>query len=780
MTDCPHFIRLVQQYKEDSSKLESKYKHLKEVTKCSECSVEKPAIWACMQFDCNYVGCSRTKNKHFIEHLEKNGTHCVALNLFTFCVWCYVCDDDVTDSKNTKQFIEKIEEILSPPDEEKHVVTPVANYKPGLCGLENLGNTCYLNASLQSLSNVPPLTDFLINCPEYIQGRKSRFLHDYARLVRLIWSGQYNRYPPSDVVRAVFSINPIFRGYDQQDSQECLRCILDHLHEMIKNEVKSSTDTHTSVQSKDSSKAETPNSIKDSTKNQTSSSSKVNQKSETSTKTTLSTEFDSIIANIFSGVLLSRVKCSVCKKFSDTKDKFYDLSLSVPNRKLREKISKRQEHLMIKDKVQVKDGWFSSFTNLIGLTTRSVRLEDCLHGFCCSDELSGGDKYKCDHCKILQEATKTFSILQPPEVLCIHIKRFRYDSFFGSKISDHVAFPLEGLDIRPYCSESSSPDNTLYDLCAVINHRGGLSGGHYVAYCKNKIDQKWYEFDDRVVTEVSESTVKNVEAYVLFFVKRKPLKRLKEIEKIKSLTIKEKDTKKYYVSKYWYQKWLSLENPGPITNDEIICPHMRVKQEFKESIKSRVVALSEQAFYLLYQNYGGHKLESIEPCEICLRRIVEKKRIKELDRTTISTGEFWYLLSQDWLLTWQGFIKGTRDLPPAAVSNYLLLQPDGTPKEGLKRNEHYRGVTKEVWEYFISQYGGGPPIIRSTIEIYSPERNALPKKSIDTPKEVASVNDKTNDENLIKTCTPNNNSLGKMDTNNSLDEPKENENSSKT
>ena len=42
-------------------------------------------------------------------------------------------------------------------------------------------------------------------------------------------------------------------------------------------------------------------------------------------------------------------------------------------------------------------------------------------------------------------------------------------------------------------------------------------GGHYIAYCRNDLNNLWYEFDDQSVTEVSESCVQNAEAYVLFY-----------------------------------------------------------------------------------------------------------------------------------------------------------------------------------------------------------------------------------------------------------------------
>lgn len=56
----------------------------------------------------------------------------------------------------------------------------------------------------------------------------------------------------------------------------------------------------------------------------------------------------------------------------------------------------------------------------------------------------------------------------------------------------------------------------LYECCSNTFSRL-IPGGHYIAYCRNDVNNLWYEFDDQSVTEVSESCVQNAEAYVLFY-----------------------------------------------------------------------------------------------------------------------------------------------------------------------------------------------------------------------------------------------------------------------
>jgi len=98
----------------------------------------------------------------------------------------------------------------------------------------------------------------------------------------------------------------------------------------------------------------------------------------------------------------------------------------------------------------------------------------------------------------------------------------------------------------------------------------------------------------------------------------------------------------------------------------------------------------------------------------------ERKEIQAIDsQCKDSEDEPWYLISEKWLQQWRKFINDDDTLPPGQVANNDLVNEQGVPLPNLKPKKHYRAVKKEVWDYFISIYGGGPVIIRTSVDIYS-------------------------------------------------------------
>ncbi|NXH21920.1 UBP31 hydrolase, partial [Bucco capensis] len=185
---------------------------------------------------------------------------------------------------------------------------------------------------------------------------------------------------------------------------------------------------------------------------------------------------------------------------------------------------------------------------------QTCTLSQCFQLYTKEEQLAPDDAWRCPHCKQLQQGSITLSLWTLPDVLIIHLKRFRQEGDRRMKLQNMVKFPLSGLDMTPHVvkrSQSSwslpshwspwrrpyglgrDPEDYIYDLYAVCNHHGTMQGGHYTgneegltavcflsAYCKNSVDGQWYCFDDSDVQQLSDEEVCKQTAYILFYQRR--------------------------------------------------------------------------------------------------------------------------------------------------------------------------------------------------------------------------------------------------------------------
>ncbi|CAF0837839.1 unnamed protein product [Brachionus calyciflorus] len=192
------------------------------------------------------------------------------------------------------------------------------DYKPGLCGLSNLGNTCFMNSAIQCMSNVAPLTDYFRNgdYKEEINlvnplGCKGELAEAYADLINEMWSGKNSYTIPRNFKYNLSRFAPQFTGYQQQDSQELLAFLLDGLHEDL-NRIKKKpyVELGSHVGKSDEEFAEE---------------SWLDHKKRN----------DSIIVDIFHGLLKSTLNCLECGEISIKFDPFCYLSVPLPSKKER-------------------------------------------------------------------------------------------------------------------------------------------------------------------------------------------------------------------------------------------------------------------------------------------------------------------------------------------------------------------------------------------------------------------------------------------------------------
>lgn len=334
------------------------------------------------------------------------------------------------------------------------------NVKPGLTGLKNLGNSCYMNSILQCISNINVLNRYF--CSGKYKEDLNRSPHnptrgevaeEVAQVIRHLWMGQYRSIACRDLKAVVGKYMDQFRGSVQQDSHEFLTFLMDWLHNDLKIQ-KEELGKELLLSKKNADVDAITGAI--------------------NAWNVFRSKHESFMLTAFFVQQVSTVQCSSCSAKS--------MNYEEPT---------------------------SNLTLLLPSAAR-CSLSDCLRLYTSKERISG---YKCESCHGLHDAEKSVDLCRLPSTLIIHLKRFYSDGFY-QKRQTFVDFPLENLDMKIYTPNRQQP-HTVYDLCGVSNHYGTLEGGHYTAYCKNGM--KWYKYDDQDVSEISREDVRSANAYILFY-----------------------------------------------------------------------------------------------------------------------------------------------------------------------------------------------------------------------------------------------------------------------
>jgi ubiquitin C-terminal hydrolase len=264
--------------------------------------------------------------------------------------------------------------------------------------------------------------------------------------------------------------------------------------------------------------------------------------------TEASQEVQSIVDEVFKGVLVSSIECLTCKHVSSVEEPFYDLSLPIePPSEAPKKKSKVSKEIL-------ESGPYQRLKE-------NCSLENCLLAFTDPEVLEGSNAYGCLNCTkkelkiddtpetpqqdsdpefreeselsprsgdlkkvILRSAVKKYMIKEPPKILTLHLKRFKQNGNRLEKSSKVVPFPLH-LDISK-CSHfengNSAEDSSIYQyrLYGITTHMGGMGGGHYVSHVlkhRSSESGQWYYFSDSMFNAESADSVSGAEAYVLFY-----------------------------------------------------------------------------------------------------------------------------------------------------------------------------------------------------------------------------------------------------------------------
>lgn len=551
--------------------------------------------------------------------------------------------------------------------------TELPNLRGGPCslptGLQNMGNTCYMNSVLQCLLHLGALSD----CLSALSTRFSTeqpMTQALERTFMTLSVSKSKSYAPREFRKTLITRFPMFAGYEQQDAQEMLRMVLDCIDEENKH----------------------PCPLREGKK------------------------APSFVSHLFEGQLETQITCTRCHKVSKKKDSFHELPLSLPDLDALNNVREEQ------GREQVTRRWGTAFTDWMGITSGAeMSLQDCVDAFCSAEMLEGNNQYQCENCKTTTDSKKIVVISQLPSILCVYLKRFRYGRDGGDKLSNAVKFPMRGWNPTPLAADSG-----LYDLCGMVNHRGTVSGGHYVAYTHR--GGKWFECNDSYVCEVSSSSVETTEAYILFYTRRPSPEMTSLLAEACDHRIVSRSEDLVGVDLLWWNQFKNAVSPLPPPDHcDLICPHGQIHPQHTD-LTNRLQALSASCWRtirssLRYKDSPLHAIENFTRCSTCQkhheavkeRRKSEKETVEFHDRKNIYMGEQWHIVDFVWLSGLRRFLRGQSDEIPGPITNERIWDINRSqPKPDLKQGIDYMPVCPPVWNYLHSVYGGGPKILSNT------------------------------------------------------------------
>ena len=329
---------------------------------------------------------------------------------------------------------------------------------PGIIGLENIGATCYMNATLQCFSNIEKLRTYLID-KKYQELEKNKnekkLSFALAEVLNHLWNDlniQY--YKPEYFKKIISEMNPLFKGIAANDPKDLVLFILETLHKELNKAPNIKMDNNYSANNQDF--FEVFNEFFEFFKN----------------------ENKSIISDQFYGSINSMTICGFCK-------------VAVHNVQTINILFFPLEEIRI----------FKNYSN-----NNYVQIEDCFEYY---ERQEIYPSCYCNNCRQLYPAYNQSKIIYTPPTLIMNLNR-------GKGLQFNVNIQLkEIIDLRNYIFYSESPYK--YELVGVICHYGTNDmGGHFIAYCKNSNNSQWYKYNDAIVTKISFTEITGL-PYVLFY-----------------------------------------------------------------------------------------------------------------------------------------------------------------------------------------------------------------------------------------------------------------------
>jgi len=385
-------------------------------------------------------------------------------------------------------------EVVRGQDEKK----PIKLYsKPTLIGLNNIGATCFMNSTLQCLSQTEDFTNYfltiknedriLVNNIAKININAPQLSPKYLDLIKKLWSKKdIKSFSPNNFMNMVEKMNPLFKTGQAGDAKDFIIFILEQIHKELKSKVTCSLfKANQNMQ--------------------------LNQYDRDNAFKYFFNEFQkdcSIISDIFFGFNETTNICVNCRNIYMMRgSNYYPICYNYGI-----------FNCLIFPLEEIKNmkNIFYGYKN-IQINNR-ISIDDCFSYNQKRDYFTGENKNYCNNCKTLCDSEYTSKIYISPNVLILILNRGK-----GNIYQVKLDFQ-ESIDITQYVIIKDKP-KLIYNLYGVITHIG-QSGpkAHFVASCKSPVDQNWYRYNDSMVNIINDFQKEVIDfgtPYILFYQKQK-------------------------------------------------------------------------------------------------------------------------------------------------------------------------------------------------------------------------------------------------------------------
>jgi ubiquitin C-terminal hydrolase len=379
---------------------------------------------------------------------------------------------------NNNNFINNINQI--PIGQENFLeikLKPIQKYsKPTLIGLQNVGATCFMNSTLQCLSQTKGLTNYFLD-----EKNKQTILNNniakknpneyqlspvYLELIQNLWKDKGPKYyAPYNFMNRVNAMNPLFQKGQAGDAKDFIIFVLEQMHRELKK----------------------PLNLNNINENLP-----INQYDKKLTLMNFFNEFTketSVLSDLFFGFNETTNVCLHCKYNYNSQNKpnpiCYNYGIFNVLIFPLEEVKKMKNNMNL-----------MNFQNFYQGPSNIVSIDDCFIYNQKTDLFTGENKNYCNICKQLSDSNYTSKIYISPNVLVLILNRGK-----GNIFKVKMDFK-ETIDISNYIIQKEKP-RIMYNLYGVITHIGESGpNAHFVASCKSPVDGKWYRYNDAIVTSI--------------------------------------------------------------------------------------------------------------------------------------------------------------------------------------------------------------------------------------------------------------------------------------